>query len=96
MFVKMRAVEKSEAVRVARKMRGRPIQNHADAFLMASVDKIHEIGGRAEAAGHGVVADSLIAPGRVERMFHDRQQFDMRVAHLFHVRHEFVRQFAVS
>ena len=63
---------------------------------MASVDEIHEIGGRAEAAGHRVVADSLIAPRRVERMFHDRQQFDMRVAHLFHVRHKFVRQFPVS
>ena len=70
-FVEMRAVEKGEAVRVAREMRGSPIEQHADAFLVALVDEIHEIFGRAVAAGDGEVADGLIAPRGVERMLHD-------------------------
>ena len=34
-LVKMRAVEKCQAVRVAREMRRRPVENHAQAFLVA-------------------------------------------------------------
>ena len=96
MFVEMRAVEECQAVRVAREMRGRPVEKHADAFLVAAVDEIHEIVGRAEAAGHRVIADRLIAPRRIERMLHDRQQFDVRVAHLLDVGNQLVRQFAIG
>ena len=38
-LVEMRAVENCQAVRVAREMRGRPIENHAEAFLVAAVDE---------------------------------------------------------
>src|ERR1700723_1380830 len=44
MLVEMRAVEISQPVGVARKMRRSPIEQHTDAFLMAAIDEIHEVG----------------------------------------------------
>src|SRR5215467_2192197 len=61
-LVEMAAVKLREAVRVARKMRGRPVENHAEASLVAPVDKFHEIHGRTVAAGGGKVAERLIPP----------------------------------
>ena len=65
-------------------------------FLMAAVDEAHEVGGRAEAAGGGEIADRLIAPGAVEGMLHHRQQLDVRVAHLLDVGDQLVGQFAIG
>ena len=62
-LIKMSSVEVSQAVRVARKMRRRPIEQHADAFLMAAVDEIHKIGGSSITAGHREITDGLVAPG---------------------------------
>ena len=45
--------------------------------LVAAIDKFHEIGGSAEAAGGGEVAERLVAPGAVEGMLHDGEQFDV-------------------
>ena len=73
MFVEMRAIELGQAVGVPGKMRGRPIDNHADAGLVAAIDKFHEFSGRSEAAGDGVVAKCLIAPGAIVGVLHDRQ-----------------------
>ena len=63
---------------------------------MAAVHEVHEIGGRAEAAGHREIADGLVAPGSVEGMLHDGHQFDVRVAHLLHVGDQFVGEFAIG
>src|SRR6266496_2412736 len=43
-FVEMRAIELGEAVSVAREMRGSPIENDADAGLVAAVNEFHELG----------------------------------------------------
>ena len=40
-LVEVRAIEISEAVRVAREMRGRPIQDYAEIFLVAAVHERH-------------------------------------------------------
>src|ERR1700675_557249 len=85
MLVEVRAVEQCQAVRVARKMRGRPIENHSDGGTVAAVDTEHEIGGLAEAAGYGVIAERLISPRSIERMLHQRHELDMRVAHALHI-----------
>ncbi len=95
-LVEMRAVEERQAVRVAREMRGRPIENHADAFLMAAIDEVHEIFRRAEAAGDREISDGLIAPGLVERMLHDGHQLDVRVAHLLDVGNQLIGEFAIG
>src|SRR6266478_3886652 len=84
-FEEMGAVEFGKAVTVTREVRGSPIEQDADAFLVATIDEVHEIGGRAEAASSGVVAESLIAPGAIERVLHDGEQFDVGVAELFDV-----------
>src|SRR5258708_30869125 len=77
-------------------MRRRPIENDADAILMAAVDEVHEIGGRAEAAGGGVVAEGLVAPGAVEGGLHDGEQFDVGVAKVSDVGGELFGEVAVG
>ena len=57
MLVKMRAVEHPQAVAVAREVGRHPVEHHADAVLVAMVDKVHEVLRRAVAAGGGIVAD---------------------------------------
>src|SRR5438105_5169071 len=94
--VEMAAVELSEAVRVARKMRRSPVENDADVRLVAAVDKFHEFGGRTVAAGGSEIAQSLVAPGAVVRMLHDGEHLDVRAAEVFDVRNELVRKFGVG
>ena len=95
-LVKMRAIEERQAVRVAREMRGRPIENHSDAFLMAAVDEVHKIFGRAKSAGHGEISDGLIAPRFVEWMLHYGHHLDVRVAHSLDVRNQLIGELAVG
>ena len=90
MLVKMRAIELREPVGVAGKMRGGPVKNDANAGLVAAVDKFHEFGRCAEAAGGGVVAKRLVAPGTVVGMLHDGKQLDVRVAKILDVGNELV------
>src|SRR3989442_1788475 len=94
-FVEMRAVELCKAVSVAREMRGSPIENDADAGLVAAVDEFHELSGRAVAAGGGEIAESLGAPGPVVGMLHDGKQLDVSVAEVFDVGDELAGKFAV-
>ena len=77
MLVERRAVEMGEAMRIDREMRGHPVENDAEARRMGAIDEAGEAGRIAEAAGRREQADRLIAPGGVERMLGDRQQFEM-------------------
>ena len=94
-FVQVAAVEISEAMGVAREMRGRPIENHADASLVAAIDKLHEFCGCAIAASSGEIAKGLVAPGAVVRMLHDGQQLNVCVPEFFDVRNQLVGELAV-
>ena len=85
MFIEMGAIKETKAMLIHREVGRHPIQNHANFGLMASIDKGHEIIGRAEAAGRGKVASHLVAPGAVKRMFRDGQQLNVSVAHLLDV-----------
>src|ERR1700676_4846452 len=95
-LVKMRAIELRKAERVAREVRGSPVQKNADAGVVAAVDEFHEFRGRAVAASSGEIANCLIAPGTIEGMFHDGKQFDVGVAEIFDVGNELIAEFAVS
>ena len=44
---------------------------------MRAIDEAGEAGGLAEAAGRREQADRLVAPGCIERMLADRQQFEV-------------------
>ncbi len=94
-FIEMRAIEVAEAVRVFWEVGGHPVEDDANAFFVTAIDKEAEIIGRTEARGGREVAGGLIAPRSVERMFRDRQQLNVRVAHFLDIRNQFVRQFAV-
>ena len=50
-FVEVRAVELGQAVRVLREMARHPVEDHADAALVAAVHEIAELVRVAEAAG---------------------------------------------
>src|SRR5256885_8589430 len=91
----MCAVELGETMGVARKVRGGPIENDADAGLVAAIDEVHEVGGRAEAAGGREVAERLIAPRAIEGMLHDGQQFNVRIAEFLYVGNELIGEFAI-
>ena len=80
-FVERRAVEEGQAVGVFGEVGGNPIDDHAEAGLVAAVHQVLEIVGRAEARGGREIADHLVAPRAGERMLHDGQQLDVRVAH---------------
>src|SRR5580704_3671891 len=92
----MRAVKFSETECVAREVRWRPVEDHADAGLMALVDELHEICRGTIAARRSVVSDRLVSPRAVEWMLHDRQQLDVGVAEFLHVGNQLVGKFAVS
>ena len=93
MLVTSCAVETSESVCVLGEVCRNPVENHADFVLMAEIDKVAELVGRAVAARGGVVTRDLVAPGFVERMFCNRQKFYVRVAHFLEVRNEAFGEF---
>ena len=90
------AVKGGKAVGVGAKTAGHPVHDHADACLVASVDKVHELLRVAVARRGGVVAGRLVAPGAIEGMLHERHDLDMRIAHVADVVHELHRQVIVG
>ena len=70
-FVERGSIEVSQAVRVLGEMAGHPIDDHAEAGLVAAVDEVHEVVRRAEARSGRVVAGHLITPRTGKRMLHD-------------------------
>ena len=87
-LVEIGAVEFGEPMGVLREMRRHPIHDHADAGLMAFIDEMAEVIWRAEAAGRRVIICDLITPRTFERMLGHRQQLDVRVTHLEHIRQQ--------
>ena len=62
-----------------------PVQDHADPLLMHIIHKIHKVLTASVAAGGGIITCYLIAPGFVQRMFHNRHQFHMGISHFFYI-----------
>ena len=90
------AVKGGKAVGVGAKTAGNPVHDHADACLVARIDKVHELLRVAVARRGGVVTGRLVAPGAIEGMLHKRHDLDMRIAHIADVVHELHRQVVVS
>ena len=90
------AVKGGKAVGVGAKTAGHPVHDHANAGLVACIDKMHELLRVAVARRGGVVAGRLVAPGAIERVLHERHDLDMRVAHVAHVVHKLHRQVVVG
>ncbi len=96
MFKQGRAVKAGQCPAVLRKVRGYPVQNDADIGLVAGVDQMPQLVGRAESTGWCKVACALVAPRFIQRVFGNRHEFDVRVAHTLDVRHQIGCQFAVA
>ncbi len=85
MVVEMCAVKLGEPMRIVRKMRRGPVHQHPDSSLMRRIDKGHEVFGGSVPSGDGEIPGRLIAPGSVERVLSNRQQFQMGIAHILHI-----------
>ncbi len=92
----VRAVEVGQPVLVGRKVRGHPVEDHADAALVQVVHEVHEVLRRAVAGGRREVAGGLVAPGAVERVLGDGHQLHVREAGLDHVVGQQRRQLALA
>ncbi len=96
MLVQAGAVETAEPVRVVRKMSGHPVEDDAEALRMAGVDERGEIGRRAKPAGRRKQPGRLIAPGAVERMLADGEEFDMGEAEIAHICGKLLGELAIG
>ena len=93
MFVERGAVVAGERPVVLREVTGHPVEDDAEAGLVAGVDEEAQIVRRAVARGRREVAGGLVAPGFVERVFGDRQQFEVGVALVDGIGHQALGQF---
>src|SRR5262249_34594460 len=85
MFVKMRAVEVSQPVAIRREVRRYPVENYPNSMLVKVIHHVHEVLRRSIARGWRKVTGGLISPRAIERMLHNRQQFNMGELHTLHV-----------
>ena len=95
-LVERGAVEARQAVLVLREVCRHPVDDHADAVFMESVDEIAKLVGRAETLRRREHADRLVSPGAVERVFRHGQQLDVGEPHVGDVLHEIVGELAVA
>ena len=90
------AVEGGKTVGVGAKTAGDPVHDHANAGLVAGVNKVHELVRVAVARGGRVVARGLVAPRAVKGVLGQGQDLDVRVAHLLDVVHQLDRKVVVA
>ena len=90
------AVEVGEALGVGAEPAADPVEDHADAGLVAGVNEVHELLGVAVARGGGVVAGGLVAPGAVKGVLVDGHDLDVGVAHVLDVGNELVGEVVVA
>ena len=80
---------------ILREVSRHPVHDHTNAGGMELIHKSHQVLGGAVAAGGCKIAGDLIAPAAVKRIFHDRQQFHMGIAHLCDIRDQLVCQLGI-
>ena len=96
MFIQVCPVKLNQPVPVFRKMRRNPVHNHADIRLVEFVNHISEVVGRTETRCRRKQPRNLISPRPVKRVFAYRQKFNVRKAHVHHIRHQRIGQLAIG
>ncbi len=81
-FVERGPVEAAKGEVVRGKVTRNPVEHDADASLMEGVDESHEVGRQAEPGGGSKETGRLVAPASVERILHDREEFNVGETHL--------------
>ena len=89
------AIKVVQAELILREVSRHPVHDHTNAGGMELIHKGHQVLGGAVAAGGCKIAGDLIAPAAVKRIFHDRQQFHMGIAHLCDIRDQLVCQLGI-
>ena len=82
-------------MRIPRKMRRYPVQNHAYARFMHFIHEKHEIFCAPVTRSRSIISDYLISPGGIERVLHYGHQLNMGVAHLLYIINNLRSQFTV-
>ncbi len=96
MLVAVGAVEETQAMIVPGEVGRDPVQQHAQARLVAGVHEGPEIVRRAVPARGRKEAQGLVAPGWIEGMLAHGQQLHVGETCLGHVGNQLLRQFAVA
>ena len=89
-LVAIAAVELKQAAFVPGEVGSHPVDNNADARLMAHVHKLHEVVRRAIPGGGGIVPGDLIAPGGIVGVLADGKQLHVGIPHVLQVGDELV------
>ena len=89
-FIEVSAVKKAESVLILGEMGRHPVENDTNTCLMAGIDELHKLVGRAETTGSSKIVGDPIAPRAIKRVFSHRQQFDMGVTHSNKIRNKSV------
>ena len=95
-LVAARAVELVESVAVLREVGGHPVEDHTDVCSVAGVDQHSKLLRRAVAVRRCVVTRHLIAQRRIVGIFHQRHEFDVRIAHVLHIGDQLRRQLLIA
>ena len=96
MLVEASAVKEPETMRVAWKMSGNPVQQNADARVVATLHEMPEIIRCSKAARGREQAHRLVTPRPIEGIFRNRQQLDVGEAKLSYIRNQLIREFAIG
>jgi hypothetical protein len=95
-FEQVGAVELRQAMGIGGEVRRHPIEDHADAGLVQRVDEGLEVVRRAVARARCEIPGGLVAPRAVERMLHERQQFNVGETHAHCVLSQLLRRLTVA
>ncbi|CAB4548581.1 unannotated protein [freshwater metagenome] len=71
-------------------MRRNPVENYPNTVLVKLVNQVAQVVRLSEPRGRGEVTGDLVTPGRRVGVFHDRHEFNVSEAELFHVGDEFL------
>src|SRR6185312_160528 len=77
-------------------MRRYPVEDDAEPRLVRRIDEVLEPGRIAEARSRRVEARRLIPPALIERVLGDRQQLEMREAHVLGIGNELLGELVVA
>ncbi len=85
MLIQRGAIEPRQAVRINRKMRRHPIDQHRNAGAVGTINKAGKAIRRTKAGRRRIKPGGLIAPAWIIRMFGHRHELNMGKAHVEHI-----------
>ncbi len=95
-FIQGLSIELVQPMGVLREVRRDPVHDNTDPCLVQGIHQIHEIMRRPITGGRRIITGHLISPGTIKRIFHQRQELHIVVAHLFEIAHQFIRNLTVT